>query len=253
MLPTFKETTMKHPFTPPELNTPAFHALRKRIGGQHANFERLVYGSLAAFGRSPELMFAARYLAHVDLGDEERIGQLFADADSWRADMGAYLTAVCSLPPWTDLLGVLHAEATARADRDARCQHFTPSNLSDGAAAFSPSRGETPQHVMDPCCGSGALILAHLRRSQSVAAMTIQANDLDPLCSAMTALQIHAGGFVQGRQFPRLVVVTQVDLIREYLETKRPMWMCERMSDEDAEQVQELVAIGKHLSQNKAA
>lgn len=235
---------MKNPLTPPELNTPAFHALRKRINGQRANFERLVYGGLAAFGRSPEMMLAARYLANINLGDEERIGQLFADVDSLKADMGAFLTAVCSLPPWTDLLGVLHAEVTAGGDRDARGQHFTPSNLADGADSFLPSRGETPQHVMDPCCGSGALILAHLRRSPDVAGMTIQANDLDPLCSAMTALQIHASGFVQGRRFPQLVVVTHVDVIREYLEPKGPMWMCRRMLDEDAEQVQALATVG---------
>lgn len=234
---------MKKTFTSPGLDTPAFRALRQRIHGDRAAFERMVFGILAAFGRSPELMLTARYTAHLNLGDEARISQLFAD-EALQTDLMVYLAAVKSLPPWTDMLSFLHADVSNRSDRDSKGQHFTPPHMADVIADLFGSH----QSVMDPCCGAGALILGYLRASPDVTAMTIQAVDLDPLCCAMTALQIHASGFVQGGVFPKRVEITKADVIREYLEPKPYLWMCESISGEESKQLIACATILDHLT-----
>lgn len=239
---------MKKRPTPPDLDTPAFQALRQRIHGDRAVFERLVYGCLAALGRHMELMVKASYQAHLDLGDEARIGHLFKDEATLEADVRVYFAAVRSLPPWTDLLGFLHAEVASRRDLKGKGQHFTPNPLATASLLFMPR--QTGGEVSDPTCGSGALLLAAVRQNTDLTRMTLHANDRDPLCCAMTALQLLASSIMHAdtQGVVGCVEVTCADVIKDYLVERPVFWRCERMTEEEQKQLKALITIGQFLA-----
>ncbi|MBN8884434.1 MAG: hypothetical protein J0I77_01830 [Rudaea sp.] len=116
----------------------------------------------------------------------------------------AYLDAVVRAEPFADILGDMHQHSIGSRQL---AQFFTPPNLATGAARFldraTPMR-PTLYEVLDPSCGAGALLLAHIRRrlqvegSAGVWGMVLQGNDLDPLCSLMTATQIFANEIAHG-------------------------------------------------------
>lgn len=239
---------MKKPSTPPDLDTPEFQALRQRIDGDRAVFERLVYGCLAAVGRHMELMVKAGYRAHFDLGDEARIGRLFNDGATLEADVRVYFAAVRSLPPWTDLLDFLHEEVASRQDLKGKGQHFTPNPLAAASLLFMPR--QTGGEVSDPTCGSGALLLAAVRQNTDLTRMTLHANDVDPLCCAMTALQLLASSIMHAdtQGVVGCVEVTCADVIKDYLVDKPVFWRCERMSEEEQKTHKALITIGQFLA-----
>jgi len=116
------------------------------------------------------------------------------------AAIAAYVEAVKSSRPFEDVLTQVHAELLAERGGQGLGQHFTPGDVCDLAQALATdmalrkttSSGGT---VYDCCCGSGALALAAIRsRLELIPShqIRVRAGDIDPLCSAMTALQIHA-------------------------------------------------------------
>ncbi|MFY2764290.1 N-6 DNA methylase [Arenimonas sp. MALMAid1274] len=126
-----------------------------------------------------------------------------------------YLEAVKAAEPFEDLLTPVFAEMGVGDDGNG--QHFTPSGLSAGMVRFLPL--DHSDHMLDMCCGSGALMLAMLQRKhreqgpESLAAFTGKAVDLDPLCIALAALQLIANQWVHGA-YIGLVALEVGDVIR---------------------------------------
>lgn len=114
--------------------------------------------------------------------------------------IAAYVKAVKSSRPFEDVLTQVHAELLAERGGQGLGQHFTPGDVCDLVQALATDI--TRRHptssmgaVYDCCCGSGALGLAGVRsRLELIPShqIRVRAGDIDPLCSSMTALQIHA-------------------------------------------------------------
>lgn len=74
-------------------------------------------------------------------------------------------------------------------------QNFTPDHIAKLMAAITQEGFSDPQHVLDPCCGSGSLILgqaAHMA-DQNIdyqKNMIATAVDVDPHCVYMTYIQL---------------------------------------------------------------
>jgi hypothetical protein len=131
----------------------------------------------------------------------------------------AYMRAVKTNPPFTDLLTPIHAHFLG-ANGKGLGQFFTPWDLAKLCSALAidhqQRHGEpSPVRMSDPCCGAGGLLLAYIQdrlydrkqhpaepggdvyaRFERAINTRVHANDIDPLCSAMTALQLCASQFV---------------------------------------------------------
>ena len=118
----------------------------------------------------------------------------------------AYFEAVRDNEPFTDLLTPVHAHFLGQYGGEGLGQYFTPWDLAKLAAALSVDHSKrhgrpAPLRINDPCCGAGGLLLAaiqddlarftnHDERFAAAFSLHVHANDIDPLCSAMTALQL---------------------------------------------------------------
>ncbi|WP_447896615.1 hypothetical protein [Stenotrophomonas acidaminiphila] len=134
----------------------------------------------------------------------------------------AYIDAVKALPMGYDIFGELHAEQFNN-DKSRLSQHFTPPGI---ARFIAHSCTATPDptktiEVGDPTgCGSGALVLAALSTELP---MNILINDIDPLCTAMTTLQVLANFAFKDAQVKRLTAYRS-DVITDYL-TSSPVFV----------------------------
>lgn len=113
------------------------------------------------------------------------------------AAINAYIKVVFASRPFDDVLGRVHAELLARKGGEGLGQFFTPGDLLDLVQALATSHrpGGSGAKVYDSCCGAGSLALAAIRsrlKHISSEKILVLAGDIDPLCAAMTALQIHA-------------------------------------------------------------
>lgn len=119
----------------------------------------------------------------------------------------AYMQAVKDNEPFQDVLGAVHAEFMGRFGGNGLGQHFTPPDLADlmGVIAADHFRRHPKQGVIrigEPCCGAGSLVLAQIRQliklngRKFTKRLALECNDIDPLCSAMTALQLMANQFL---------------------------------------------------------
>ena len=119
----------------------------------------------------------------------------------------AYLHAVKDNEPFQDVLTAIHAEFLLRSGGNGLGQHFTPLDMADlmGAIAADHLRRHPLQGVIrigEPACGAGSLVLAQIRQlirinGRDIAKrLALECNDIDPLCSAMTALQLMANQFL---------------------------------------------------------
>ncbi|SDG94733.1 N-6 DNA Methylase [Paraburkholderia phenazinium] len=126
-----------------------------------------------------------------------------------------YATAVRYSVPFTDVLGDLYTKLLAKRGGDGLGQYFTPPDLADLAAApgidFAVRRGDEMLTIHEPTCGAGGLLLALFRDRENQPGLRpedrlIQAQDLDPLCCAMTALQFCMNAFVHQRPIGELIV-----------------------------------------------
>lgn len=119
--------------------------------------------------------------------------------------------------PYQDLLGALYMERR-RMDRD-RAQFFTPwpvaklmASVQLVALDLSQYGPEYPLHVLDPACGSGTLLLAVASEVPTsliwTSSLRLAGVDVDPLCVAMTRLNMRLHGlepitaFVESRLPP---------------------------------------------------
>lgn len=125
------------------------------------------------------------------------------ESHPWERELvKAYMEAVMWAPPFTDILSDVHGLMLYDRKAEGLGQHFTPKDLAQLTADLAEChtkrhkpKGDT---VYDPTCGAGGLILPMLamRDEAHLARTTVVAQDIDPLCSAMTALQILAGQVV---------------------------------------------------------
>lgn len=130
-------------------------------------------------------------LGDVDFGDG-LWGKELADA---------YVAAIESSEPFECILGRLFNELVGAGQKERDCQDFTSWELAKGTQRLLPrfvaDEQESPM-IHDPTSGAGTLVLAQLHaRLQSqknhpdaLLDLLVSANDRDPLCAAMTALQL---------------------------------------------------------------
>lgn len=132
----------------------------------------------------------------------------------WQDDVwNAYSAAVKSNPPWTDIFVHLHAQ---RFDRHAHAlgQHFTPPDLAHFIGRLADSHivrhpiADGTLALHDPCCGAGGLLLGQLSHAVDGKRYAVTATDLDPLCCAMTALQVLANTLLHGRKWVSSIAVS---------------------------------------------
>lgn len=120
--------------------------------------------------------------------------------DSGGACLDAYGDAIKVHGPFTDLLGPLYAVLVGGGGQNA-CQHFTPWNMAMGIVSTCPKSQSSTYTIADPACGAGTLLLAQLQArhntegKQGCGTAIVMAGDKDPLCAAMTALQLMASQF----------------------------------------------------------
>lgn len=131
---------------------------------------------------------------------------LLSDVDleggDWGAEVAdAYIAAIESAEPFECILGWVFNELAGSGQKKRDCQDFTPWALAQGAMRFLPrGLGDGCQEPLfnDFTCGAGTLLLARVHAllwSQSndpdaLMDLVVSANDRDPLCAAMTALQL---------------------------------------------------------------
>lgn len=145
------------------------------------------------------------------------------DACAWmEVLLVAYLTAVRNNEPWADLLSVVHAELISNRQDKKLAQHFTPWGLVKALNLFVHRETDEPYTLADPTCGAGSLILGHVHslvstgKEADLSNCDCWGNDLDPLCAAMTALQVMANQWVHGPVFGRVQITVGDAITREY-------------------------------------
>lgn len=143
----------------------------------------------------------------------------FPNIEEIGAAQRAYLEAVQANAPFTDLLTPVHAYFLGESGKGLG-QFFTPWDLSSlvGGIAVDHQKRHGPAgrlRVSDPCCGAGGLLLAYIHERAEFQGedwdarlvepgvahdlatnVRIHANDIDPACAAMTALQLTAAQFI---------------------------------------------------------
>lgn len=124
----------------------------------------------------------------------------------------AYLVAVRDSEPFTDLLTAVHANFVGSGG-EGLGQYFTPWDLAKLCGALSADhnkrhgKAQGPYRISDPCCGAGGLLLAAIQedlagrksaveKADAAFAIHVHANDIDPMCAAMTALQLTTNQFI---------------------------------------------------------
>lgn len=136
--------------------------------------------------------------------------------------LSAYLTAVQNNEPWADLLSVVHAELISNRLDKKLAQHFTPWGLVKALNLFVDRKTDEPYTLADPTCGAGSLILGHVHslvgtgNEDDLPNCDCWANDLDPLCAAMTGLQVMANQWVHGPVFGNVQITVGNAITREY-------------------------------------
>ncbi len=192
------------------------------------------YALKVAVHRQLEKFQAKLGLSVMPWVDMDLLGPVKEGQADWHGQVtDAYVAAMQHAAPFECLLGELF-NVVVGAGQKSDCQHFTPWDMASAIPRLLPE-GRTltgdanvaPVTVMDPACGSGTLLLAqiqgHLRnghnRPDALKNLVVMANDRDPLCAAMTALQLLMNQLVWERPIG-LVNVECKDTITECLEPK---------------------------------
>lgn len=137
--------------------------------------------------------------------------------------MQLYWSMVREAEPFEDLLSEIHPHFVARDRSKKLCQEFTRSGLGEKLCRFLEVDEREPgqdRKMYDMCCGAGRLVLAGVKKLLATIPsedLVIGANDIDPLCSAMTALQLHANQWVHGPALGRLEVTVGDEIRRNFV------------------------------------
>lgn len=108
------------------------------------------------------------------------------------------LQIMAEQPAFTDVLGPLYMAIAGKFKRSGLGQFFTPQPLARMMAAMTlgPPSAERPRTVQEPACGSGVLLLANAQHyfqtygPASVSKLAFYGIDRDPICVAMTGVQL---------------------------------------------------------------
>lgn len=144
--------------------------------------------------------------------------------EDWCYEAGqAYGGAVEIYEPFECILGQLFSEFVGAEKKDD-AQYFTPWNLACALTAFASTPQKDEWAMGDPTCGAGTLLLAKLHRlaadrPEALRRLSVEANDRDPLCAAMAALQLLSNQLIW-RMHIGCVQVESKDIITHYTEKK---------------------------------
>lgn len=192
------------------------------------------YGLKAAVYRQLEKFVANSGLPVMPWVDMDLLGALNEKQADWHGEAtDAYVSAMQHAAPFECLLGELF-NVVVGAGHKSDCQHFTPWGMASAIPRFLPEgmqvteeASAAPVTVMDPACGAGTLLLAQIQdhllkggsRPDALRNLVVMANDRDPLCAAMTSLQLLMNQLVWERPIG-LVNVECKDAITQHLEPK---------------------------------
>lgn len=137
-----------------------------------------------------------------------------------------YQNLVAASAPFTDLLSDFYGTLIAPEQARAKAQHMTPTHLANLVMRFTLSKSEPvragePSRIGDPICGSGALLLAHLRHrletfgKDALACTYVLGNDIDPAMMKLATVQIGTSCLVHRLPLGGLMV-HRANLIGEY-------------------------------------
>ncbi|WP_063909283.1 N-6 DNA methylase [Burkholderia vietnamiensis] len=138
-----------------------------------------------------------------------------------------YQNLVAASAPFTDLLSDFYSTLIAPEQAKAQAQYMTPTYLADMVMRFTlskslPLRAGEPNMAGDPTCGSGALLLAHLRHrfetfgKATLACTYVVGNDRDPAMMKLATVQIALSSLAHGLPLGGLMLY-RADLITEYM------------------------------------
>ena len=127
-------------------------------------------------------------------------------AHPWETEMqNAYFNAVIAHDPYEDILCNVFQELKLGGKSNRLSQHLTPPTMCrvmnkfmDPQLLKERSNKDELFAVHDLCCGTGSLLLSAISDqfekggANALKQLNVSANDLDPLCAAMTALQLVA-------------------------------------------------------------
>lgn len=99
---------------------------------------------------------------------------------------------------WYDPLGKLYETITSKYKSSALGQYFTPQPVVDMMVQMTnPGRSEKVETILDPACGSGRMGLSAATYARSKGTPTyVCMNDLDGICTKMTAVNMAMNGVV---------------------------------------------------------
>ncbi|EKT4065514.1 hypothetical protein QEG11_000919 [Stenotrophomonas maltophilia] len=182
--------------------------------------------------KQAEELFTWGYGPLVAWCDLKLLGTDVDGSEDWCLEAGqAYGGAVETFEPFECILGRLFNELVWSGKKND-AQHFTPWGLAMALNAFAqaPQKDEWP--MGDPTCGAGTLLLVKLHElagkdSKALRGLTVKANDRDPLCAAMTALQLLSNQLIWRMPIGRVVIECK-DIITEYMEMRVVFWSLTR-------------------------
>jgi len=112
-------------------------------------------------------------------------------------------TIIDHADPFEDVFGRLYMATASRSKQSGLGQFFTPQAVSDMMADMSIGQmdmgqytRERPMRVMEPTCGAGVMLLSMAKTilrhhgREGLRRTAFIGNDLDPLCTCMTAGQL---------------------------------------------------------------
>lgn len=88
-----------------------------------------------------------------------------------------------------DLLGTFYEQELSRGRNG---QFFTPFHICELMASLNEDNDTSPKNVLDPCCGSGRMLLAYSKKSPLQ--HRFYGIDIDPMCVKMTAINLFLNG-----------------------------------------------------------
>lgn len=100
---------------------------------------------------------------------------------------------------WYDPLGRLYETITSKHKSSAMGQYFTPKHVVDLMVNIQMGRGEEQEivKILDPACGSGRMGLAAAANATGKGKLCwVTMNDLDPICTKMTAANMCMNGVI---------------------------------------------------------